>query len=93
MTWEIMDRAPRDGTYILMDIGETIPGAPDIRVGSFLTGKECEEIGHREQAKYGGWMFWNTDCDWFVLDVDEPRGWLRIPPKDTADAWRERAIR
>jgi hypothetical protein len=73
-----MDSAPR-GQAILLLIGETIPDLPDWRVATYVSGDEAEEMGYREYAKYGGWMIWNSDCDWFVIDVADGLAWIPVP--------------
>ena len=79
--WRLMENVPKDDKqHILLLLGETIPDVPDIRVGTFLPGINAEELGYREYAKHGGWLIWNTDSDWFVVDVNEPNSWMPIPP-------------
>lgn len=73
------ETAPRDGKPVLLRIGETIPDQPDWRVGTYLSGDDAEEMGYPEYAKYGGWLIWNTECDWFVIDVCEALAWFPLP--------------
>ena len=76
--WRDIKDAPKTGA-VLLCLGETIPDLVDARVGTFISGAEAEELGHREFAKYGGWIIWNSDTDWFVIDVDEPTRYALLP--------------
>ena len=78
--WQPIETVPRDGSEIILLIGETIPDHYNVRSGSFIGGDESEYLGWREFAKYGGWLIWNNDCDWDVIDVSEPNGWMPLPP-------------
>lgn len=78
--WRAMDTAPKsDKAHILLLFGETIPDVPDVRVGAFITGEGAEELGYREYAKHGGWLIWNSDSDFYVVDLADPRGWQSVP--------------
>ena len=77
--WQPIKTAPRDKTNVLVLLGETIPGVPDVRGGGYLDGDGAEELGYREFAKYGGWLCWNRDGDFFMVDVDAPLGWMPLP--------------
>lgn len=78
--WQPIETAPRGGGDVLLLLGETIPDHPDIRVGSFIAPDGCLDLGYREYARFGGWLIWNSACDWFMIDVIEPRLWMPIPP-------------
>lgn len=83
MGWQPIDTAPREKDRVLnvlLLLGETVPDTPDIRVGSYIDGDGAEELGYREYAKHGGWLLWNSDGDFFVIDYDEPIRWMPLPP-------------
>lgn len=84
--WRSMDSAPRDGTWVLLLLGETIPTAPDIRTAQWLEPDVCEELGEHECEKYGGWIIWNTCADWFVVRHDAPLGWAECPARQRLPA-------
>jgi hypothetical protein len=77
--WRDIATAPRDGSEVLLMLGETIPDHFDIRAGSYLDGDASEELGWREYAEYGSWMIWNDSNNWFLIDIDEPLAWTPIP--------------
>jgi len=74
-----MTDAPRDGSHVILMIGETIPDLPDVRLGQFVAGAEAAEIGCPEYARSGGWFIWNAADDWFVIGADEPLAWVPAP--------------
>lgn len=76
--WLPIESAPKDGDVLLL-LGETIPDSPDVRVGRFINGDDCEELGETGFEKDGGWIIWNSGSDWFVIDVLDPIGWLHLP--------------
>lgn len=82
--WQPIDTAPKDGTWILLLHGETIPGVPLVEVASFAGGASAEELGYREFAKYGAWMIWNASDNWYLVDVAEPTHWMPLPPPPRA---------
>lgn len=55
---------------VLINIGETIPDMPDIRVGTFMDEHECISMGEFDCPE-GGYLVWNTAEDWFVVPVDQ----------------------
>jgi hypothetical protein len=79
--WLDMAIAPRTGEEVLLLLGETIPDHANARPASFLSGEEADELGHRELAKYGGWLIWHDGGDWFAIDESEPLGWLPLPER------------
>jgi hypothetical protein len=86
MDWQDISTAPKDGSEILIWLGETIPDHMDVRAASYLPPKESEELGYGEYAKYGSWMIWNSGCDWFCVDVTDPLAWTPlIPPQQDTD--------
>lgn len=44
--WQKMSIAPRDGSHVMLIIGETIPDLPDVRLGQFVKGREAREMGY-----------------------------------------------
>lgn len=80
MAWLPIKSAPRDSTPVLLLCGETIPGLPDIRVGAFVDGRNAEELGGVES----GWLIWNANDDFFVIDEDEAVHWMPLPAKPEA---------
>lgn len=80
VAWHPMHTASRDGSSVILCLGDTIPDIPYVRTGSFLDGPEAEELGYREYAKYGGWLIFDPNCECFhMVDFDEPRGWIAMP--------------
>lgn len=69
---------------VLINIGETIPDIPDIRVGTFVDASYCEELG--EDCPNGGYLVWNDRSDWFVVPVDEVVAVAVVPTLWTATA-------
>ena len=70
-----MDEAPRDGTEVLLLMGETIPGNPYIRVGSFINQDDGEELGY-----WQGWLIWMKDAeDYEVVFEDSSSAWMPLP--------------
>jgi hypothetical protein len=55
---------------VLVNIGETIPDLPDIRLGTFIDEGECITMGEFD-CPDGGYLIWNTSSDWFVVPKDE----------------------
>lgn len=73
--WRSMDSAPRDGTEIILCVGETIPDHPYVCAATFIEHEEGETLGY-----WQGWLQWSQDgCDFNVLMEDEPTGWLPLP--------------
>lgn len=78
--WFHMFDAPRDGRAIILCLGDTIPDVPFVVTASFMNGASAEDLGYREYAKYGGWWISHEGCtDWYMVDIEEPRGWLPMP--------------
>ncbi len=73
--WKKMKSAPRNGKYVLLWIGETIPDLPDIRIGQFCDKRAAKELGEDGE----GWLIWNADCDWFVVPSDQVIAWATPP--------------
>ena len=76
MEWQTISDAPK--THILLNLGETIPGVPDIRVGQWIDEAALAELGEIGSAA-GGWIIWNSDSDWFVAAFEDALGWLPLP--------------
>lgn len=76
--WRPIESAPREGSVLLL-LGESIPDMPDIRVGGFISGKDCIELGEYACEETGGWLVWNTESDWFVAEIDDPTHWMPLP--------------
>lgn len=86
--WWSMENAPRDGTNVILCLGECYPDLAYVRTGGFIIGKDAEELGYREFAKYGGWLIPDENYEsWYVVDFDTPRGW-RPMPDIFLGAWR-----
>jgi hypothetical protein len=79
--WQPIETAPKDGKPVLLLEGETIPDTPHIVVGTYIDGSGAEELGYREYAKYGGWLYWHSDGEFYVVDIDDPTDWAPIPRK------------
>lgn len=77
--WQPLWTAPRDRSYILLLLGETIPDVPHVMVGSFCDQAGCVELGYEEYGAAGGWLIWHADCDFYVIRADKPRGWCPLP--------------
>lgn len=90
--WQPIDTAPKDGSWILLLHGETIPGVPLVEVASFGDGLSAEELGYREFAKYGAWVIWNASDNWYLVDVAEPTHWMPLPPPPRAAEAEDRAL-
>ena len=75
--WQPIETAPKDGTATWVLLGETIPDMPDGRVGTWISGDECKELG--EPYPSGGWLIWNSGYDWFV--TDEVLAWHALPSR------------
>lgn len=73
--WQDIAGAPRDGTATWVLLGETIPDMPDGRVGTWISSKECAEIG--DPYPHGGWLIWNSGSDWFI--TDDVLAWCELP--------------
>lgn len=78
VVWRSMDSAPKDGTHVLLDIGETIPDLVDARVGQYVTEAQALELGE-DVSSAGGWIIWNTGSDWFVIPFADAHGWMPLP--------------
>ncbi|MBZ9873125.1 hypothetical protein LB542_19950 [Mesorhizobium sp. BR1-1-9] len=74
--WRSMDSAPKDGTHVLLDLGETIPDLIDVRVGQFISEIAAREFGETLSAS-GGWFIWNSGDDWFI--TADAHGWMPLP--------------
>lgn len=70
---------------VLIDLGETIPDMPDIRVGTYITTEECEGLGEFD-CPDGGYLVWNDGSDWFVVPVDQVVAVADVPTLWTASA-------
>jgi hypothetical protein len=73
-----MEKAPKDGTPILLDYGDFVPGVPDARVGSFADAAACAELGYSEHD-CGGWVHWTSGADFYVEAAEEPHRWAFLP--------------
>lgn len=80
--WLPMDSAPKREA-VLLNIGETIPGLVDARVGSFISAEDADELGESLSVS-GGWLVWNADADWFVIEFSKAFGWAPLPSSKPA---------
>lgn len=70
---------------VLINIGETIPEMPDIRLGTFIDRAECEGMGEFD-CPAGGYLVWNDGSDWFVVPVNQVVAVAEVPTQWTATA-------
>lgn len=77
-SWKPMSEAMKAPRDILLHLGETIPDSKDIRVGSWISNITAADIGE-DISEAGGWLIWNSDCDWFIIGFDDPKAWTEIP--------------
>lgn len=75
MKWQPIETAPRDGTHVLLLIGEVAIG------GCWVLHSEGWESGIPD------WYGWDTDNDLILIEVpdDEPTHWMPIPPPPQTD--------
>ncbi len=71
--WQPIESAPKDGTNILLMLGETIPHLPDIRVGSYLSQAAAHELGEPGPT----WLIWDTAFDRHCETA--PTHWMPLP--------------
>ena len=83
--WKPIETAPKDGSHVLLLLGESIPDVPYVIVGSFIDGPMAEELGYREYAKYGAWLIWNSGVDFYCVDVTDPTHFMPLPTSPAAD--------
>jgi len=57
MTWQTIDSAPKDGTWVLVSPGEN----QLVTIGSF-TGVTGEQLINRQWVKFSGWVDIEKDC-------------------------------
>jgi hypothetical protein len=76
--WRDIESAPKDGSYVLLDLGETIPDVVDARVGQFISEHDGHGLGESLPAS-GGWIIWNDGSDWFVVSYYDAHGWMPLP--------------
>lgn len=76
--WMPIETAPKDGTHVLLDLGETIPDLVDARVGQWISEYDGSELGEELPAS-GGWIIWNSGSDWFVVSYSDASGWFPLP--------------
>lgn len=84
--WQDIASAPRDGTEILLWLGDTIPDFTYVQAGSFLAAHE--HMGLLE-AQEDCWMLWHEHGDdWWFVPVNEPRGWFPMPKRNRPSSER-----
>jgi len=74
--WQPIETAPKDGTEIVLRLGETIPDHSYVCTGTFIGEEEGEKLGY-----WQGWLVWSQDgCDFDVLFEDAPLFWRPLGP-------------
>ena len=83
--WRTIDSAPRDGTPILLYIGESVPDMPFAMVGQWWDGPTWRELGWSpdEISDAGAWAVWSEHGEDWAAYPDVTR-WTPLPDQSTA---------